>query len=140
MFPENRIILAESRPKLFFISNESKKNFSTAHETFSFYSFQAKKSKGISMKYPKRSTLVCKPNTMRQKNGFPPNFVHSLDSSHMMLTSLYLWSHGTTFASVHDCYWTHASDVEIMNRYGLFSLFWGVAAILTSQAQYPSGV
>ena len=68
------------------------------------------------MKYPKRSTLVCKPNTMRQKNGFPPNFVHSLDSSHMMLTSLYLWSHGTTFASVHDCYWTHASDVEIMNR------------------------
>ena len=32
-----------------------------------------------------------------------------------MLTSLHLWSQGITFASVHDCYWTHASDVDIMN-------------------------
>ena len=31
-----------------------------------------------------------KPNVMKQRNGFPPNFIHSLDSSHMMLTSLYL--------------------------------------------------
>ena len=53
---------------------------------------------------------------MKQRNGFPPNFVHSLDSTHMMLTSLYLWTRGCTFASVHDCYWTHASDVEIMNQ------------------------
>lgn len=55
-------------------------------------------------------------NTMKNKNGFAPNFVHSLDSSHMMLTSLKLWSQGITFASVHDCFWTHASDVESMNR------------------------
>ena len=53
---------------------------------------------------------------MKQRNGFPPNFVHSLDSTHMMLTSLYLWSHGCTYASVHDCYWTHASTVDIMNK------------------------
>jgi DNA-directed RNA polymerase len=77
---------------------------------------KAKQAKGISMTYPKTASLVCKPNTMRQKNGFPPNFVHSLDSSHMMLTSLYLWSQGSTFASVHDCYWTHASDVDVMNK------------------------
>ena len=57
-----------------------------------------------------------KPDTQRQKNGFPPNFVHSLDSSHMMLTSLYLWSKGSSFASVHDCYWTHACDVTLMNQ------------------------
>ena len=25
-------------------------------------------------------------------------------------------SQGSTFASVHDCYWTHASDVDIMNK------------------------
>ena len=56
-------------------------------------------------------------NSMKNRNGFPPNFVHSLDSSHMMLTSLYLWPRGITFASVHDCFWTHASDVEIMNKY-----------------------
>jgi len=60
--------------------------------------------------------IVEKINTRRNKNGFPPNFIHSLDSSHMMLTSLHLWSQGVTFASVHDCFWTHASDAEIMNR------------------------
>ena len=55
-------------------------------------------------------------NTGKNRNGFPPNFIHSLDSSHMMLTSLYLWSKGVTFASVHDCFWTHACNVETMNR------------------------
>jgi len=55
-------------------------------------------------------------NTMKNKNGFAPNFIHSLDSSHMMLTSLHLWSQGVTFASVHDCFWTHAEDVETMNK------------------------
>ena len=30
-----------------------------------------------------------KPNIMKQKNAFPPNYIHSLDSTHMMLTSLY---------------------------------------------------
>ena len=25
-------------------------------------------------------------------------------------------SPGSTFASVHDCYWTHASDVDVMNK------------------------
>ncbi len=57
-----------------------------------------------------------KPNTMKQCNGFPPNFVHSLDSTHMMLTSLYMWNYGYTFASVHDCYWTHACTVDQMNK------------------------
>ncbi|XP_043277572.1 DNA-directed RNA polymerase, mitochondrial [Venturia canescens] len=57
-----------------------------------------------------------RPNTMKQKNAFPPNFVHSLDSSHMMLTSLYCENENLTFMSVHDCYWTHACTVEKMNK------------------------
>merc|ERR1712218_230920 len=57
-----------------------------------------------------------KVSSIKNKNGFPPNFIHSLDSSHMMLTSLDLWSKGITFASVHDCFWTHATDAETMNR------------------------
>ena len=57
-----------------------------------------------------------KPSVMKQKNGFAPNFVHSLDSTHMMLTSLYLWNLGITYASVHDCYWTHACSVKPMNE------------------------
>ncbi|XP_048250486.1 DNA-directed RNA polymerase, mitochondrial-like [Haliotis rufescens] len=57
-----------------------------------------------------------KPNSVKQKNAFPPNFIHSLDSSHMMLTSLYCLRAGITYVSVHDCYWTHPADVEIMNK------------------------
>ena len=30
-----------------------------------------------------------KPNAMKQRNAFPPNFIHSLDSCHMMLTAIY---------------------------------------------------
>ncbi|BES94363.1 Probable Hypothetical protein polymerase III subunit RPC6 [Nesidiocoris tenuis] len=57
-----------------------------------------------------------RPNVMKQKNAFPPNFIHSLDSSHMMLTSLHCEQAGITFVSVHDCFWTHACSIEIMNK------------------------
>ena len=53
---------------------------------------------------------------MKQRNAFPPNFIHSLDSSHMMLTSLHCLHAGITFVSVHDCFWTHAATVDAMNK------------------------
>jgi len=56
-------------------------------------------------------------NASKQKTAFPPNYIHSLDSSHMMLTSLYCQRQGITFVSVHDCYWTHPSTVDEMNRH-----------------------
>ncbi|KAJ4755143.1 DNA-directed RNA polymerase [Rhynchospora pubera] len=52
----------------------------------------------------------------RQRTAFPPNFVHSLDSSHMMLTAIACREEGLNFAGVHDSYWTHACDVDQMNR------------------------
>ncbi|KAL6499178.1 DNA-directed RNA polymerase 2B, chloroplastic/mitochondrial [Orobanche hederae] len=52
----------------------------------------------------------------RQKTAFPPNFVHSLDSSHMMMTAIACKKSGLNFAGVHDSYWTHACDVDEMNR------------------------
>lgn len=55
-------------------------------------------------------------NSSKQKTAFPPNYIHSLDSSHMMLTSLYCQRQGITFVSVHDCYWTHPDTVDVMNR------------------------
>lgn len=55
-------------------------------------------------------------NKVKEKNAFSPNFIHSLDSCHMMLTSLNCEKAGITFVSVHDCFWTHASTVPIMNR------------------------
>ncbi|OVA15329.1 DNA-directed RNA polymerase [Macleaya cordata] len=52
----------------------------------------------------------------RQRTAFPPNFVHSLDGSHMMMTALACKKAGLNFAGVHDSYWTHACDVDEMNR------------------------
>ncbi|XP_023265435.1 DNA-directed RNA polymerase, mitochondrial [Seriola lalandi dorsalis] len=57
-----------------------------------------------------------KPDTVKQKNAFPPNFIHSLDSTHMMLTALHCYGAGLTFVSVHDCFWTHALTVDTMNK------------------------
>lgn len=56
------------------------------------------------------------PNCRKQRAGFPPNFVHSLDSTHMMLTSLYCQKENIRFVSVHDCFWTHACDTDKMNK------------------------
>ncbi|XP_011928144.1 PREDICTED: DNA-directed RNA polymerase, mitochondrial isoform X2 [Cercocebus atys] len=69
-----------------------------------------------SITYTHSGDISQKPNTRKQKNGFPPNFIHSLDSSHMMLTALHCYRKGLTFVSVHDCYWTHAADVAVMNQ------------------------
>nr|ABD62817.1 mitochondrial single-subunit RNA polymerase [Rosculus sp. ATCC 50888] len=51
----------------------------------------------------------------RQRAAFPPNFVHSLDATHMMLTATQCAHHGIVFSSVHDSYWTHPGDVDKMN-------------------------
>ncbi|NXD70737.1 RPOM protein, partial [Eolophus roseicapillus] len=64
----------------------------------------------------KSTTSNQKPDTVKQKNAFPPNFIHSLDSTHMMLTALHCLRQGLTFVSVHDCYWTHALTVDVMNQ------------------------
>ena len=55
-------------------------------------------------------------NVSKQKSGFAPNFVHSLDASHMMMTALACSKQGITFASVHDSFWTHASMVDDMQK------------------------
>ncbi|GAV60087.1 RNA_pol domain-containing protein [Cephalotus follicularis] len=52
----------------------------------------------------------------RQRTAFPPNFVHSLDGTHMMMTAIACKKAGLNFAGVHDSYWTHACDVDEMNK------------------------
>ena len=54
-------------------------------------------------------------NTSKQASAFPPNFIHSLDATHMFLTALECHSAGLVFASVHDSYWTHACDIDTMS-------------------------
>lgn len=53
----------------------------------------------------------------KQRSAFPPNFVHSLDASHMLLTCLRMKERNLTFSAVHDSYWTHPCDIPIMNKF-----------------------
>ncbi len=62
---------------------------------------------------PERTDPV---HTRKQLQAFPPNFIHSLDASHMILSALECDALGLTFAAVHDSFWTHAADVDAMNR------------------------
>ncbi|KAF7725888.1 DNA-directed RNA polymerase [Apophysomyces ossiformis] len=55
-------------------------------------------------------------NAMKQSTAFPPNFIHSLDATHMLMSAVSCHEKGMTFASVHDSYWTHACDVDEMNK------------------------
>ena len=52
----------------------------------------------------------------KQRSAFPPNFVHSLDATHMLMTTLKMKEKKITFAAVHDSYWTHANDIPAMNK------------------------
>src|SRR5690606_2015988 len=51
----------------------------------------------------------------RQTLGISPNFVHSCDASHMMLTTCLAAANGiTSFAMIHDSYGTHAGNTGIL--------------------------
>ena len=52
----------------------------------------------------------------KQRSAFPPNYVHSLDSTHMIMTARKMSDMGLTFSAVHDSYWTHPCDIDIMNE------------------------
>ena len=68
----------------------------------------------VSIKVQSPSDPVSK---RKQFQAFPPNFIHSLDASHMVLTALKCDANDLTFAAVHDSFWTHATDVDVMNGF-----------------------
>jgi DNA-directed RNA polymerase len=51
----------------------------------------------------------------RQRSAFPPNYIHSIDSTHMMMTAIACRERGLSFAGVHDSFWTHAGTIDTMN-------------------------
>lgn len=67
---------------------------------------------GILLTNPHRNDPVTK---RKQLQAFPPNFVHSLDATHMLLSAIECDKAGLSFAAVHDSFWTHAADVPTMN-------------------------
>ena len=64
----------------------------------------------------KQSSAFDAIDAAKQVAAFPPNFIHSLDATHMFRTALACFRQDVTFASVHDCFWTHAATVSKMNR------------------------
>ncbi|CAL2275528.1 unnamed protein product [Prunus armeniaca] len=80
----------------------------------------------------------------KQRTAFPPNFVHSLDGSHMMMTALACRDAGLRFAGVHDSFWTHPCDVDQMNEIlrekfvELYSMPILESLLESFQASYPA--
>jgi len=57
-----------------------------------------------------------KVDSRSQTNGIAPNYIHSLDSSHLMATVLGAYDEGITdFAMIHDSFGTHACDTGRLN-------------------------
>jgi DNA-directed RNA polymerase len=54
-------------------------------------------------------------NRRKQLQAFPPNFIHSLDATHMVLSALKADELGLSFSAVHDSFWTHAADIDTLN-------------------------
>lgn len=52
----------------------------------------------------------------KQMSAMAPNFIHSVDSVHMLMTALAARQHGIGFAAVHDSFWTYPSEVELLSK------------------------
>lgn len=64
-----------------------------------------------SMKMPIEGSI----DPRKQRQGIAPNFVHSMDASHLMLTVCSCVAQGVdSFAMIHDSYGTHAGKADIM--------------------------
>ena len=78
--------------------------------------------KGLRIKTNLQTVMLQEPTVAdavdkrKQLQAFPPNFVHSLDATHMILSALQADKMGLDFSAVHDSFWTHAADVDTMNE------------------------
>lgn len=52
----------------------------------------------------------------KQLNGIAPNFIHLLDAMHLLMTCLASKEAKISFVAVHDSFWTHPGDVEVLNK------------------------
>lgn len=56
-------------------------------------------------------------DVLRNKLAIAPNFVHSMDACHLMLTCMKASEYGVTdFSFIHDDYGTHACDTPILHK------------------------
>lgn len=70
--------------------------------------------KRVRLTVQKDSLVLSKP---KQSAGLPPNFIHSMDSSHLISTFSRLLDYGVdTFAAIHDSFGVHACDTDLLNQ------------------------
>lgn len=50
----------------------------------------------------------------QQSRGAAPNWIHSIDASHMMMVAHTCWEQGVTYGAVHDSFWFPAAKVTEM--------------------------
>ena len=56
-------------------------------------------------------------DSRKQRNGVSPNFVHSMDACHLMLTVIRCTEKGLgSFQMIHDSFGTHAGNADVMYR------------------------
>lgn len=55
--------------------------------------------------------------TVRMQNAIAPNFVHSLDGTHLGMTALRMQDSGLDMVCIHDSFGTHPSDVDKMHEH-----------------------
>ena len=56
------------------------------------------------------------PSVGKQRRGCPPNFIHSIDATHMLMSAKAAHDAGIHFAAVHDSFWCHAVDAARQGR------------------------
>ena len=67
--------------------------------------------------WPSLMELTDQKDTIGSRNGIAPNYIHSLDASHLMHTALKCAKEGiVSFSFIHDSFGTHAADMEMMSR------------------------
>lgn len=69
-----------------------------------------------------QSIVINKPSKLasidirKQLNAVAPNFIHSIDSIHMLMTCIAAKNSNIPFISVHDSFWTLPCDVDELSR------------------------
>jgi DNA-directed RNA polymerase len=61
-------------------------------------------------------TTGCPVRIGKQKNGAPPNIIHSIDGAHKFLTAIECRANDIDFADNHDNYWSHAAHAVQSDR------------------------
>lgn len=55
-------------------------------------------------------------DSMKHRNGIAPNFIHSLDASHLQITTVAAHAEAMSLAMIHDDYGCHAADCPRLSK------------------------